>query len=188
MSIKNKVIKKISYSKKDIISIEGINGSGKTTFLKKILKKNLSSLQYYLWLIYYFKKSDTLLNTTINLKIRKYKLFVENMFLFNVIKKNIIQEMEDFSSGQKKKKYLSGFFSNKSYYLYVDEAKNYLDDISYKKFKKKVIKHLTISGNVVISSNSKQKFEKYIKKKVSLSRFELLTFRLSSDCSKPTEL
>jgi ABC-type transport system involved in cytochrome c biogenesis ATPase subunit len=187
MSIKGKLIKKNTGKEYKIYIIEGNNGSGKTTILKRKIN-NWKNLNNFLWSIYYTdikkKKVFTVLE---KFNIKNIKIIIEFLTILNIPSNFNILKFDDFSSGQKKKLFLAILLSSKSILWHIDEPQNYLDDLSYILLKKIINKQLTLTGRITLSKNSKIEKHTYIVNKISLSRFELLTPHLSNECST-TEL
>lgn len=186
MSLKSKILLKIISFKKDTLQVEGMNGCGKTTLLRIILKKQQQDLDFYLWKLYFLKKTNTLISKINLLRINTIKLSIEQILIFSIVKKNILQKLEFFSSGQKKKIILAILFYGQSYGWYIDEPKTYIDSLFQTTLNQNIIKHLNQGGQLLLTTNIKTR--SYILLNISLSRLELLTYRLSSDRSKPTEL
>ncbi|NCP98184.1 hypothetical protein GW820_04835 [archaeon] len=97
------------------------------------------------------------------------------------------KKIEDFSSGQKKKLLFATLVASKSFLWYMDEPKSYIDDLTYFILNKKISKHLNTGGKIISTRNSYIKDKHKKVKRISLSRFELLTTHLSNECST-TEL
>ena len=188
MSIKGKLIKKKNTKEYGLSIIEGINGSGKTTVLKRKVNRWIK-LNNFIWDTYnirMFKKREhfKLLEKFNNKSIR---IGIEYLYILNILEQVNILKFEDFSSGQKKKFFLILLVISRSVFWYIDEPQNYLDDLSYILLKRIMNKHLTISGKIVLSKSSKIEKDNNIINRISLSRFELLTPHLSNECST-TEL
>lgn len=174
---------------KDSFILEGVNGSGKTTHLRTILNSNMAT----------FKKN------TIDRHLSKKKEFEiypwnnENIFRSTAMQSYALELyyftgldkiqsiIEWYSSGQKKKLTFILLLVGNNYRWYLDEPQSYLDKLAYRLFKSKLKRHLNMGGKVIMTNNSSISIINEIKKKISLSRFELLTTRLSSECST-TEL
>ena len=183
MSIKKKIITKLKKKDYTHISIDGINGSGKTTFFKKLYKKQI--IDNYLWKS--FKKDKNLKLLDILEKVSDIHKTIELLIVNNINSSILFKKVEEYSTGQKKKIDFAMSISIASILWYMDEPKNYLDDISYHLLNNRKKKHLNLGGKIIISKNS-YITEKNLKKiKISLSRFELLTPHLSNECST-TEL
>lgn len=164
--------------------VEGINGCGKTTFLKNTILLSKKKVLYYLWHMYFFKKEYTIMNVTSFIKTQNVKITLESWVLLDITRRKV----ESYSAGQKKKLIFSGLISSNSYHWYIDEPRSYVDDILYTTINKKIKKHLVIGGRAMFTINSRHGTNTYTNIKVSLSRFELLTSHLSNERSKPAEL
>ena len=185
MTIANRLNKKYLNKKYKNLLIEGINGSGKTTFLRKIYIPFI--INNFLWDIFYIKKKKTSVFFFLKFNLTNYKGMIEFCTVLNINKWMFSKKIEDFSSGQKKKLLFATLVASKSFLWYMDEPKSYIDDLTYFILNKKINKHLNTGGKIISTRNSYIK-DKHVKiKKISLSRFELLTTHLSNECST-TEL
>jgi ABC-type transport system involved in cytochrome c biogenesis ATPase subunit len=188
MYIKHILVIKSSKQIKNLISLEGVNGSGKTTLLRNIVGKY--------WAMFTMKKLNTHIyksmereqyawNTEDNVHNSIKQEYAIEIYYFSGLKA-IHKNVEHYSSGQKKKLKFVTLLLGNNYVWYMDEPKNYLDNLAYNLLVNKLKHHLNIGGKVIITSNASIIIKKTITK-ISLSRFELLTTRLSSECST-TEL
>lgn len=185
--IKYAITKQNSTELKNLCILDGINGSGKTTMLREIIKCRLGIWKKSIDLYIYKKKEREQYTWTTEVKAinkMEYEPAIELYYFIGL--KTINKIVEIYSSGQKKKLTLVSLLIGNSQIWYMDEPKNYLDNLAYNILKNRMKRHLNIGGKVVITTNTSILF-KDIKKKISLSRFELLTTRLSSECST-TEL
>lgn len=175
-----------------MLLINGLNASGKTTFCKKkiinnIDVKKIDSLLYFIEIVKHNKRKNV---TDI---ISSLKL-PNNHLLHNNLKKlgiDYFKNSEDLSTGQKKKCFLAILLSQRSKTWYFDEPTSYLDKISLKIMNNQLTSHLNKNGLLFLTTNTEIQNILNIniakKRKISLSRIELLTTRLSSECST-TEL
>lgn len=185
------ITKKTSQKIKDSFILEGVNGSGKTTKLREIINRNSNMTT--------FKKNPIDRNLSKKKELEIYSWTNENIFRSTAMQSYALELyyftgldrihniIECYSSGQKKKLTFILLLVGNNYLWYIDEPQNYLDNLAYCLFKSKLKRHLNMGGKVILTNNSSISIINEIKKKISLSRFELLTTRLSSECST-TEL
>lgn len=188
MYLKQTIIAQNSKSINDFVMLDGLNGSGKTTLLREMIDQSISinvrqqidnhvrkkiEREQYTWI------------TETNVHSRMDQEYAIEMYYFSGLK-TINKKIEHYSSGQKKKLLFVSLVVGNSHKWYMDEPNSYFDSLSYSLLKNKTKQHLNIGGKIIITSNTST-ILKTLKKKISLSRFELLTTRLSSECST-TEL
>ena len=107
MTIANRLNKKYLNKKYKNLLIEGINGSGKTTFLRKIYIPFI--INNFLWDIFYIKKNKTAVLFFYKFNLTNYKVMIEFCTVLNINKWMFSKKIEDFSSGQKKKTFVCNF-------------------------------------------------------------------------------
>ena len=160
-------------------AIKGINGAGKTTYLKNIITEE--NINNYLYFVHVYEKKKYICELLDYFEINNIPFFIESCKQLGLNLKYNVQ-MQHYSSGEKKKIYLSMLLNKKNYVWYIDEPKNYLDDLAFLIFVHKLRHQVTSGGNIIFSNNDgKVNITKHTD--ISLSRFELLTYRLSSECS-----
>ena len=187
--LKEIITKKASKKIKDLFTLEGINGSGKTTHLRRILNSNMYPIKNNQIDMHISKKKELEIYPWKNENIFRSRIIQSygiELYYFTGLDK-IHNTIEWYSSGQKKKLTIISLLVGNNYLWYIDEPKNYLDNLAYSLFKSKLKRHLNMGGKIILTNNNSTTIVKEIKKKISLSRFELLTTRLSSECST-TEL
>lgn len=156
--IKKNDIINITINKNEQLCIYGMNGSGKTMFIKNIIKK---------------KKQNVDINKRNMKEIIKYSYQLG-------IEQNLNKKIELLSSGQKKKLIFIDLIVKKKNIWILDEPENFIDQFTIEWTKKKLVEHLNSNGIIIISKN---KWIHKKTKKIGLSGFEPLTFRLSSEHS-----
>ena len=167
----------------DVLCLEGKNASGKTYQLKKSIIPWLEINSYV-----YFLKLSSMKKTVAEilwiLKVSNFYVLTNNIYSTQCGDEIFGKYMDQLSSGQKKKIYLSALIGSNSYIWYLDEPSNYLDSSSYEVLEQSITHKINSGSSVIITTVFR---DETLKKKMSLSRFELLTTRLSSKCST-TEL
>lgn len=174
------------------LEIKGFNGSGKTTLLKDVIKKNygITTLLVNNLLLNNITVVETVIDILIRYKEIKTSIYYINNCLYTIGMNSSIfyRYYYTLSTGQKKKVVFVLLLTENNFIWYIDEPQNYLDKLTIYFFLKKVSEHLNRGGIVLIAktNNVEMAYNQY-RSTISLSRFELLTTRLSSECST-TEL
>ena len=186
MKLIDKKKKRLLLYRNKLLHIYGLNGSGKTSLLKKtsstLFKNDINHYLHYLAILEKHNKINDLLN---ELFWVEKKIFIDLSKQLGVTIRGRNKLINQLSSGEKKKIYLSLLLSRKEGFWLVDEPISYLDSLSYALFLHKMRKHISTGGFLILTTNIVENTS--INNYISLSRFELLTTRLSSDCST-TEL
>lgn len=150
----------LTIKKNEQLCIYGMNGSGKTMLIKKLIKNK-----------------DT--NTYRYIQKKELKEIIKYAYQLG-IEQQINKKNELLSSGQKKKLILIKLIIKKKNVWLLDEPENFIDQLTIEWTKKKMIEHLNTNGIIIITKN---KWANKQIQKIGLSGFEPLTFRLSSEHS-----
>ncbi len=177
-------------NKTNTLEIKGFNGSGKTTILKYIIRT-------YYWItimdinnsiLNNIKKESTVIDILNIEKVITYStLRITNLFYSIGLSKQILKKTYyTLSTGQKKKVLFLLLLIENNFIWYIDEPHNYLDQLTISFFFKQISEHINRGGIILMTQTKKvNTYCKTYNSTISLSRFELLTTRLSSECSTP---
>lgn len=144
--------------KNEQLCIYGMNGSGKTILIRKIIGE-IEKRQK-------IKKID-------KKEIIKYAYQLG-------MERDLEKNTQNLSSGQKKKLIFIHLIKSKKKIWLLDEPDNFIDGLTIEWTNRKIIEHLNTNGIIIITRN---KWKNEETKNIGLSGFEPLTFRLSSEHS-----
>tara|TARA_B110000008_G_scaffold274849_1_gene311321 strand:- start:460 stop:1065 length:606 start_codon:yes stop_codon:yes gene_type:complete len=160
----------ISFNKSQITNIHGLNGSGKTSFLKTIIgiteptsgkiyyvNEDLMSMITYIGHRFALKNSLTVNENLIHAQAFKgavnQKVIDAALDVFNIIKyKNSF--VKNLSHGQQKRVALSKLLSTNSIIWIIDEPYSALDLEGIEIFNKLAMKHIENNGTIIMTSHS----------------------------------
>jgi len=160
----------IAFNKSQITNIHGLNGSGKTSFLKTILgiteptfgkiyysNENLMNMVTYIGHRFALKNNLTVNENLVHGQAFKgtvnQKMIDTALNTFNIIKyKNTF--IKNLSHGQQKRVALSKLLSTNSYIWIIDEPYSALDLEGIEIFNKLAIRHIESNGTIIMTSHS----------------------------------
>lgn len=163
----------IEAHKGDQLVIYGMNGGGKTTIIKKIINLPVRSnaLQNSVMQHICCCSSDRLTH-------KKWIAYIYQLGIESVMYKPITT----LSSGQKKRLVFIDILLSKKQTWLLDEPYHFIDHEAKTFMVNKMGEHINSNGIIIYTLNDWKKTEN---KSIGLNGFEPLTFRLSSEHSKP---